>query len=324
MLSEIMEAGVPTKKDSIKPGATSGLYISGFYPCAYRMYRIHLGDFYPKENTPQGILIMEDGSYEEAQAKERLLKYAKVEIVDSQMRVTVGKSETSGRIDGRFTLKERMLWEFKAMNYFRYSNFCSYGLEYFPDYKCQVHAYLNGTGDNKCCFQAKDKDSNAYHDEVIEYDEKFILPIIEMVDEIKLGNWEPKPELCDLCSKCGFGCFGTILDFSGFLSYSDKKSEEMALKWVQGDKMEKVGDMYKQEARTYFTGQVLERGKQVKKFPGLIGDEESLVSSGLVIKRGVQNRVTVEKAAVLENFGPEGLAKVLSTNKIITYTIKEA
>ena len=61
MLSEMMLAGVPTERPSIKEGEKSGLYISGFHPCPYRMYLVHTGGMYPEERGPQEVLVMEDG-----------------------------------------------------------------------------------------------------------------------------------------------------------------------------------------------------------------------------------------------------------------------
>jgi len=193
-------------------------------------------------------------------------------------------------------------------------------MDSFLGEKAQVNAYMLGMGLDQCVFFLKRKENNDYHDEVVCKDEAFILPIIGWADKIRLDGWVPEPELCGACAQCGVGCFGDIIDFSWI---KDAKAPEMAEKWKTGDKYVKVGEMLMQEARTFFTGQVLEKGKQVKKFPGLIGDNIVLLVEDLKVQKIIQHRFDIRKEAVIREFGPEGLIKVGEEKEITQYKIQE-
>ncbi len=320
MLTEILKASVKTKREE-KPDRAPGISCSSLFPCPYRLYKVHVGEVWDEELTAQQVLNMEDGWDQEEQSIKRLRK-ANIGINDRQTSILVGKSNIPGHIDGTVTLgKVKRLWEHKAWNASAFGWFISRGITYRPGEKAQINAYMWGMGLDECIFMVKNKDNNDYHDSTIPYEKGFILPIIEWADKIRLEGWVPEPKLCKYCAYCYTKCFGEVIDFSWI---KEAKAPEMAKRWRDGYKLTSVGEVYMQEARTFFTGQVLEKSRQVKKFPGLIGDDEFLLVEGLKIKKTVQHRFDISKARVIQEFGPEGLMKVGKENDIDTYRIQEA
>lgn len=321
MLSEILKASVPTKREA-KPDRVPGITCSQLFPCPYRLYKTHIGEVWEEELTPQQILNMEDGWDQEAQSIRRLKEKAGIVIRDRQAYVSVGKSRIPGHIDGTVTLDDKKrLWEHKAWDESPFDWFVSKGIEHRPGEKAQVNAYMLGRGLNECIFFLKKKNNNDYYDSIIPLDMDFILPIIEWADRIRLEGWVPEPKLCQYCAYCYARCFGQIVDFSWI---KEAKAPEMAKKWRDGYQLSSVGEMYMQEARTFFTGQVLEKGRQVKQFPGLIGDEDLLLVEGLKIRKIPQHRFDISKQAIIEEFGAEALIKVGVERDIVTYRIGEA
>ena len=320
MLSELMLAGVTTDRPAFKPGSTSGLYVSGLHPCAYRMYKMHKGEVYAQKEEPQSILNMEDGHFQETQAMERLKNYAKIEVKDNQRRVTIGKAETSGRIDGTFTFSSKeYLWEFKAMNENRYRRFTASGLDTFLDYRSQYNGYLLGLGLEECVFQAKHKDSNSYHDITVKLDRPFIEEIVKLVDRIKLESWVPEPDLCSYCAYCGLGCFGEVLDLSRF--GVDIDEEDLTDKWQKAKQYLAVGQMLEDEVRHHLVGVKDKFGTFIQK--GLIGDKDSLLIGGLQVKKVMIHRIQPSKNLIMQMFGPEVLMKVSEESDTATYRISE-
>ena len=317
MLSELIFASVGTKRKEVGD-RVPGISISALFPCAYRMYKVHLGQIWAEEQTPQQLLNMSDGWDQEQQAVERL-EHAGVKVKNRQARVTVGKSDIPGRPDGIVNLKgEEYLWEFKAMNSERYSTFTRWGLDAFPGYRAQDNGYLLGLGLGKVCHQAKHKDSNNYRDIVESLDKNFILPIVEACDKIRIEGWIPEPIKSKYCTYCGLDCFGKALD----LSWMDTVDElEMAQRWITGKKHKDVGEMLMEEARSYFVGIKDKYGNWIKK--GLIGDKELLTASGVEIRKIIQHRFDVKRERVLEVFGAEGLMKVSEESEVTQYRIKE-
>ena len=319
MLSEILFASTSTKREE-RPDRTSGLSCSQLFPCPYRLYKVHIGEVWGEELTPQQVLNMSDGWDVESQSINRL-KEAGIIVGDRQASVTIGKSKIIGRIDGTVVLGgKKRLWEHKAWNSSSFDWFVSRGIEAYPGQKAQVNAYMLGMGLDECIFFVKKKDNNDYCDIIVPIDKDFILPIIGWADRIRLNGWIPEPKLCKWCAHCNMGCFGHVVDFSWI---TEAEAPEMVEKWRQGYKLATVGEMYMQEARTFFTGQVLEKGRQIRKFPGLIGDRELLLVEGLRIRRVLQHRFDVSKQAILEEFGPEALVRVGVEREIATYRIEE-
>jgi len=314
VLSEILFASVPTKREE-KPDRVPGITCSQLFPCPYKLYKIHIGEVWSEELTPQQILNMRNGWTAEEESIKLLEEMAGISIGDRQASVTVGKSNIPGHIDGTVILdSKKRLWEHKAWNDSSFSWFVSRGIEYYPGQKAQVNAYMLGMGLEECIFFVKNKDSNDYFDKLIPLDKEFILPIIEWADNIRLEGWVPEPKLCKYCAWCDMKCFGQVVDFSWI---KEAQAPEMAEKWKQGDKLVKVGDMMKEEARTFFVGNVKEG------IDGLIGDEDLLIVEDLKIQKIIQHRFDVTKEAVLREFGPEGLVRVGVERDIVTYRIKE-
>jgi len=315
MLSEVLMAAAPTQRDT-KAGKASGLSISQLFPCPYRLYKVHVGEYWDKEITPQQYYNMSDGWDQEEQSIKRLAK-AGIKIIDRQKKVRIGKSEVPGSIDGAFILNgKRRIWEHKA-----YSSDSDalwtlrlLGFDHLPNQKAQIQGYMLGDGSSEGVFFVKVKDNNSYYDLLVQLDRPFIEEIIEWCDKIRLEGWKPEPKKCKWCAHCGLDCFGKTLDFSWM---KDATAREMAEKWIEGDKYEKVGSMLKAEARAYFVG---DRKAEVE---GIIGDRELLVVEDLLeVKKIVQHRFDISKRKVLEEFGPEGLLKVGEEKDIVQYRFR--
>lgn len=318
MLSEILFAGVKTEREE-RGDRVSGLTCSGLYPCPFRLYLAHLGKVWREKLEPRDILNMEDGWDQEAQTKKRLFEKAGIRVRDVQASVSIGRSGMGGHIDGTITLNgKRHLWEHKAMNEDRFRLFNQWGLRFFPNFKAQINAYMLGMELDSCIIMAKYKDGNDYCDHVESLDGDFILPIIEWADRIKIDGWVPEPEECKYCAHCGIGCFGPILDFSWLKTVS---APEMANKWREGDKLAKVGNMLKDEARTFFVGKKDREGNVLAE--GIIGDKNVLYSEGLKIMRVIQHRTEISRQAILEEFGADALLRVMGEKDVETFRIGE-
>ena len=313
MLSEILMTAVSARGRVPRPDREPGLSCSTLFPCPYALYKIQKGEAWEEELTPQQILNMEDGWFQEEESVQRL-KEIGIIIRDRQARVDVGKSHIGGRIDGTVTLDKKRLWEHKAWGSAPYDWFLAKGIDIRPGEKAQVNAYMLGMGLDECIFFVKRKENNNYLDVIVPLDKDFILPIIGWADRIRLENWVPEPKLTQYCAHCGFNCFGPVLDFSWI---TEAKAPEMAEKWKQGDKLVKVGSMLKEEARTFFVGS---RDGQAK---GIIGDRDLLVTDGLKITRVIQHRMDIRRELVLREFGPEGLVKVIEEKDITQFRFAE-
>jgi len=307
MLSDLLKAAVEARGKVPQPDRQPGLSCSSLFPCPYRLYLVHMGKVWEEDLSAQEILNLEDGWSQEEQSVERLKKELGVTVKNRQARVTVGRSSVPGKIDGEVDLDSRYLWEHKAWATHRYDWFVMRGMESFVGEKSQINAYMLGRGLGKCIFYVKKKETNDYHDIVIELNKEFILPIIDWADRIRLDGWVPEPKLCGFCSQCGVNCFDQVLDFSWI---KDAQAPEIAEKWRTGDKYIKIGEMLIDEARLYFLGEIKDKGRRVKKFEGLIGDKDILLVEGLKCQKIVPHRFNVSKADVLRVFGPEGLMKV--------------
>lgn len=313
MLSEILFASVKTTREP-KGDRAPGISISGLYPCPYRMYLVHTDQLYKDEElTPQQVLNMDDGWLAENQAVERLAN-AGIKVEERQTGIFIGKSRIPGRPDGIISLNnERKLWEFKAMNYDRYSELTRWGLKTFLNYKAQINGYMVGKNLDSCWFMAKHKDSNDYYDMEVKLDKTFIMPIIDWCDKIRLEGWIPEPKECSACSNCGVGCFGAIADFS-WIGKIDE--HEMVKKWKDGKAYRDIGESMMEEAKAAFCGVQDKYGNLI--VPGLIGDKEELWVEELRIQKILQHRFDISKQKVLEEFGPDGLMKV-ADEKIVRY-----
>lgn len=317
MLSEVLFASVPTKREE-RGDRTPGLSGSQLFPCPYRLYKVHIGEVWEEELEPREILNMEDGWDQESQSVRRLAK-AGIVIENRQARVMIGKSGIPGSIDGTFTLNgKKRLWEHKAWGENPFQLLLWRGLEAFPGAKAQVNGYMVGMGLDEADLFVKKKDNNDYFDKVYRLDEEFITPIIEWADRIRLEGWVPEPQLCEYCTHCGLGCFGKILDFSWI---GEADAHEMVEKWKKGKQFQAVGDMYVDEARTYFVGKKDKYDNIIAE--GIIGDKDLLVVEDLEIKKIIQHRFEVTKQRVMEVFGPEGLIQVGKEKDVVTYRIGE-
>lgn len=308
MLPEVLFAAAPTTRVS-RPDRVPGLSISQLFPCPYRLYRVHKGELWGEEIEPRVWYNMDDGWDQEEQSVRRLAK-AGIRIIDRQKHVHIGKSEIPGRMDGAFILNgKRRVWEHKAYGLARFELLTARGLGAHPDSKAQINGYMLGDGSDEGVFFVKVKDNNDYWDTLVELDRSFITEIVEWCDRIRLEGWEPEPAECRWCAYCGLDCFGAVLDFSWMKSVT---AEEVAKKWLEGDKLEKVGSMLKGEARTYFVGE-----------EGIIGDRDLLLVEDLLeIRKVVQHRFDISKQKVLGEFGPEGLMKVGEEKEVVQYRFK--
>ncbi len=321
MLSELMFASVSTERKP-RSDRAPGISMSGFYPCAYRMYLAHTEKLYKDDTlTPQMVYNMDDGRTHEAQVVERL-KQASIIVWGREFPdnlVYVGQSRTSGRPDGFITLnKEDYLWEFKAMNTNRFLDFSRFGLKVFPNYKAQVQGYMLGKGLKKCIFQAKHKDSNDYCDFIEYLDEPYITQIVDWVDRIKIEGWVPTPVKAKECLHCGVDCFGKPVDMS-WIKKAD--AHEQVEKWKDGYKYSKVGELMMEEAKAFFCGVKDKQGNLVQK--GLIGDGEVLLVEDLKIQKSTQHRWGINKELILKEIGQDGLLRVSEEKIIESYRIRE-
>ena len=318
MLSEILFASVPTKRAE-RPDRVPGISCSQLFPCPYRLYKVHTGFALEEELTSRDVLNMDDGWWQEEQTIQRLKQYAGINISSRQQRITVGKSQIPGTIDGIVRLSEKTrLWEHKAWSIENFGSFVRWGLERFPQQKAQVNAYMLGTQLDECLFMVKHKDTNDYRDIVVPLDREFILPIIEWADRIRMDKWVPEPELCKYCGYCGLNCFGTVVDFSWV---AEAKAGEMAEKWREGKKLQAVGEMMIDDARTYFVGKKDKEGNVLAE--GIIGDKELLLVEGLKIQLVPQRRWDISRESIIREFGVEGFLKVASEKVLTTYRITE-
>ena len=311
MLSEILFAS--TKREA-RPDRIPGITCSALFPCPYRLYKVHIGEPWEEEWDARQILNAQDGWFQEEQSIQ-LLKEAGIRIGDRQAHVDVGGSHIPGHIDGTVTLGgKKRLWEHKAWSESSFDWFVSRGIDYYPGQKAQVNAYMLGMELDECILFLKRKDNNDYFDAIIPLERGFILPIIEWADKIRLEGWVPEPKLCKYCAHCSTRCFGHIVDFSWI---KEAKAPEMAEKWRQGDKLTKVGEMMKDEARLYFVGSIKEGVE------GLIGTQDVLLVEGLKIMKVIQHRLDISRAAIIREFGPEALIRVGVERDVVTYRIGE-
>jgi len=316
MLSEVLLSSKPKQR------VGGGLSISGLFPCPYSLYRTYLGGDL-EEVTAQQEMLMDDGKWQEEQTVQRL-KLMGVIVKDRQRRVTIGKANTPGHIDGVTELDGvSRLFEHKAMSWERFSYLKQRGLGAFPTYKAQVQGYMLGLREqgfliNEADFFAKHKDSCEPYDFIEEFNERYILEIVSWVDAIILESWVPKPALSKLCAYCGLDCFKTVIDMSWIATAS---APEMVEKWKQGKAYQNVGKMLEDEAREYFIGY---KDKVTGSWTeGLIGDRDVLMVEDLEIKRIIQHRFDVKREKVLEVYGAEGLMKVGEEKDIISYRVRE-
>jgi len=317
MLSEVLFASVQTKRER-EEGRAPGLSISQLFPCPYRLYKVHMGEIQEKELEPRQVLNMADGWDVEEQSVRRLAG-AGVLIKDRQAKVRIGKSGIPGSIDGTFTLNgKKRLWEHKAWGENSFGQFLWKGLDTFPGAKAQINGYMVGMNLDEADFFVKKKDNNDYFDKLYRLDEKFIIPIIEWADRIRLEGWVPEPRPCEYCTYCGLDCFGKILDFSWI---GEADAHEMVVKWKQGDKLVKVGEMFRDGARAYFVGEKDKYDNVITE--GIIGDRDLLLVEDLEVKKITQHRFGVSKQKVMEVFGPEGLVQVGEEKEVVQYRIRE-
>ena len=321
MLSEVLEAWAPQIQKTRTP-RVPGLSMSSLFPCPYRLYLVHTGEYTRQRGvwTPQQILNADDGWYQESQSIERLAR-AGVKIIDRQKRVVVGKSKVPGTMDGAFVLDGvRRVWEHKAYgdNSEALWTLLTRGFDSLPSQKAQISGYMLGDGSEEGCFFVKLKSSNTYVDRLVKLDRPFIEEILEWCDKIRLEGWKPEPTECKWCTSCGVGCFDEAMDFSWIQSAD---SSEMVEKWKKGKQFIGIGNMLQEEADSVFLGVKNKAGKVV--VPGLIGDKDLLVLPGLEIKKTIVHRFDVDKQLVLQEFGPEGLIKVGREKDVVQYRHKE-
>ncbi len=312
MLSEIIFASVPLRKDVSRPTGISG---SSLFPCPHRLYKVQIGQGYQEDPTPLQILNMNDGWGQEEKSIQRLEK-AGIKIFDRQKEIEVGKSKIKGHIDGLFTLNGvTRLFEHKAWSTMRFMDFNSHGLEYFPGEKAQVNGYLLGLGLDEVDFIVSCKETNNYDDKVYKLDKPFIEETLEWCDKIRLENWKPEPKLCKYCAHCGFDCFGTVFDFS---KIANSDAGKMAEQYKKGYMMSKAGEFLIDEAKSYFLGKEDKFGRVLVE-PSIDKTKDVIIVEGLRLKRITTHRFDPVKQKILDNFGPEGLMKVCEEKESTYY-----
>lgn len=321
MLNEILEAWAPNLQKGRAPHA-SGISMSSLFPCPYRLYLVHTGEYARQRGgfTAQQLYNLDDGWWSEEQSVKRLAK-AGIKIIDRQKRVTVGRSNVPGTMDGAFVLDgARRVWEHKAYdeNTSAVWTLLARGFDELPSQKAQLSGYILGDGSEEGCFFVKVKNNNTYIDRLVRLDRPFIEEIVEWCDRIRSEDWKPEPAECKWCPSCGVGCFDEAIDFSWVQSAD---SAEMVEKWKKGKQFVNIGKMLQEEADAVFLGVKNKEGKVV--VPGLIGDKELLILPGLEIKKTVQHRFDIDKSLVLQEFGPEGLMKVGYEKDVTQYRHKE-
>lgn len=314
MLTELLKTAVEARGNIPQPDRAPGLSCSALFPCPYFLYVVQTGQVQKEELSAQQLLNMSDGWDQEEQSVRRLKEILGIIVKNRQARVTVGRSNIPGKIDGEVEFGTRYLWEHKAWASNRFDWFVTRGIDAYPGEKTQINAYMLGRGLTECIFYVKRKENNDYHDPVVKLDKSFIVPIIEWADKIRIEKWTPEPKLCEYCSHCGIKCFGEVIDFSWI---KEAKASEMADKWRKGKKLTDVGNFLIDEARTYFVG---DKKRTIK---GLIGEEDLLLVEGLKVQRIIQHRFDIRKERVLEEFGTAGLMKVGEENNVVQYKITD-
>lgn len=315
MLREVLEAYAPKRREP-RPDRTPGISMSSLYPCAHRLRRVHDGVFWDNTLTPQQFYTMDDGWFQEEQSVQRLAK-AGVQIIDRQKTVTVGKSNVPGSMDGVVVINgKRRVWEHKA---FGSNNFelLTRDLINFPGYKAQVSGYMLGDGSDECVFFVKNRDSNTYWDTIVKLDMDFIGQILEWCDRIRLDDWKPEPVYTSYCQHCRVNCFLEEFNFGSIASASEY---DLVEKWKQGKQLSNVGEMMMEEVDTELIGIRGKDGQIIRQ--GLIGDKDILVLPGMEIRRTISHRFDIDKSAVLEHYGPEGLIKVGRDRDIVSFRHK--
>ncbi len=319
MLSEILDAAAPTKR-APRPNRPGGISMSSLFPCPYRLRLVHDGKYWGDSLTPQQHYNMADGNDQEEQSVKRLAA-AGITIENRQKEVVVGRSKVPGAYDGDFELNgKRYLWEHKAYDQNTDAMWFlkQWGMAKLPEQRAQTNGYMLGGGLERADFFVKVKNNNTYIDIPYSIDRPFIDEIVEWCDRIRLDDWKPKPEECKWCTLCRVGCFDHLVDLSWIATADETKMVE---KWKQGTQFIGIGKMLQEEADAVFIGIRDKEGKITQ--PGLIGDKELLVLPGLEIKKSTSHPFKLSKALVLQEFGPEGLIKVGTSNPVVQYRHKE-
>jgi len=284
------------------------------------MYLSHIGKRWD-DNTEVDLLNMEDGWDQEEQAVRRLRR-AGIRVQcrgKEEGYLQIGRSDITGHIDGEIDFGgTRYLWEHKAMSYDRFWLLKTRGIDAFPGYKCQAHAYMKGRKLQKCIFQAKNKESNEPYDIVFDLDEDFINPIIEWADQIRLHEVEAKPQKGEYCKFCSVNCFGVILDFSMIRA---AKAEEVAAKWRQGKALQFVGKALEEEAKGMLIGIQSDTGEWIQR--GLVGEADVLLVEGLKILKIVSHPTTLDKGKILAMLGPDKYYAAITQGRKEYYKITD-
>jgi len=234
-----------------------GFSVTQASPCSYATY-LNYHKLDPKERDESAHLTFEDGHEQEASIVKQLARagFAMRFTGEDQLEVKVGRSEVPGHPDGLVTPKAKeLMLEIKAMHDYRFQTVREKGLTFEPLIYNQVQMYMPGLEQTfgikveGTLLYCKNKNTCDPFDMFVERDDSYSKPIIEAMDEIILGNWEPKPEVCQICTTCRHSkfCWGApVLDFTGGRVITDQQLVE---KWMQGKSYKTMGEELYEQAR---------------------------------------------------------------------------
>ena len=234
-----------------------GFSVTQASPCSYATYLNYHG-LDPRERDDSAHLTFEDGHEQEASIVKQLERagYNMRYTGEDQLEVFVGRSKVPGHPDGLITpkAKEAML-EIKAMHDFRFDTIKGRGLSFEPLIYNQVQMYMPGLKEtfgidvDGTFIYCKNKNTCEPFDMFVEKDLSYSTPIIEAMDEIILGGWEPRPENCEICIHCRhvMYCWGApVLNMTGGRIITD---QELVEKWMKGKSYKMMGEEAYEEAR---------------------------------------------------------------------------
>jgi len=305
MLSEAVLASLETQE--WKKRDTFSLSLGS--PCRMRTWYSLLDYRGIPEVKAASRLVMEDGEFQEQSVLYWLRKagFTLLYTGKEQMTVHTGRLMIPGHPDGIILLNSKIAGlEIKGMNSRRFLNARKSGLEKHQGIRFQVQSYMHSyewrsLGINVMDMYFKHKETSKAHDIEVEYEPKWIGPIISDTCDILEGNLIPQPveiPMCEDCSKADL-CWkdrGTVIDTDNFIVSSLPEAEEM---YDKGQAYEAMGKMMQEEAKL--------------KFQETLGEKKLMFLDSHKIQRVDSKSVTFDKTKFINLFGAENLDKVRNT-----------
>jgi len=262
--------------------------------------------------APKSRLLMEDGEFQE-QSVLYWLRHAGFTILytgKQQMVVHTGRLFIPGHPDGILVLNSGLRGlEIKGMNFSRFANAKSSGLEKHQSIRCQVQSYMDSwewreLGIDSIQTYFKHKEDSNPHDIEIKYEPDWIHPIIETTSRILEGSFIPSPLEIDMCEGCRDSnlCWGekeATVDLSDIEEDSMPDVEE---KYEKGKYYETLGKFMKDEAREVFSKR--------------LGDSKELLLDNHRVSRITYPKSNFDEGKFIKLFGAENLPKVKTSKPV--------